>query len=208
MIASGQYVAVTFVEAPLSLVASAIVDRLARVAPERKLTVKAVELTNDAFPAQNCNPPNQSVLLWEPRSKPGGTALFANLQDGWHTLVYGLGIREGFTCVSVRSSSDKEQRSIRELTYYKQGIQARFVRVMRDDPRWAFYEEGDRLAFEDELAYQERFVRKRLPLEALIRYCDELGWKVADPETWRSNQRGQWIVWAYSAVDMTGVDGA
>jgi len=186
---------VTFVDAPLAKVRSAVLNQL-KSFDNREVRLESIEISEKAFPVQVYNISRMSVLLFQPEAKAGGTVFFPNLQDGWHSLVHGLGKQEQLKCVSVRSSSDDTEWPIRELAIYENGRMSRLVRVMRDDPRWEFFESGDRLAFEDEASYETRLIRKRLPLSLLIEYCNSLGWPVDKGSFWMSDEQGVMIKWS------------
>ncbi len=121
---------------------------------------------------------------------------FANLEDGWHTMVHHLGVRSGLSCLSIRASGNKEEWPIREMRAYVDGALRRMVRVMKDDPKWEFFELGEPLAFEDVDAYSARLMRNRLPLDRLLDYCEHLGWDLRDEATWTSAQPGCLVEWS------------
>ncbi len=186
LISDGRYVAVTFIEAPLESVVRTIVTKLHR----GQTRATQVEVLEESLPQQLYNPPSTVVTLWKPATAPSATMLYSNLEEGSDSLVYQLGILEGLSIVCVRASSDHVDGSIRELIRYEAGEVRRMVRVMRDDPRWTFYEEGARLPFEDGDSYATRLIKKRLSLPLLLDYCEALGWPIREGKTWQSEGWG------------------
>ena len=195
MVNSREFIAATFIDSGLDEVESAILDRLGS-SPERTLNVEPVEVSPATIHRQQYNPAAMATLLWAPLTRPTGTVFFANLEDGWHTLVYNLGVVCGVSCLSIRASGNADEWPIREMLVYCDGAERRLVRVMKDDPKWEFFEQGEPLSLEDVDGYSARLLRNRLPLDRLYDYCEHLGWSVRDDRTWTSARPGRLITWS------------
>jgi hypothetical protein len=148
------------------------------------------------IPEQAHNQACQAVTVWEPKATPGSTMLVANLTDGWSSLVHTTATRFSLTCAMVRVSLPHDPWPIVELAYLLGGAERRFLRVMKDDPRWQFFERGDPLPFEEPSYYARRRIRDRLPRDLLFKYLTMLGWDPTDAGLWQSTSSVWEIRWA------------
>ena len=71
----------------------------------------------------------------------------------------------------------------------------RYVRVMQD-PKWDFWEQGERLPFEQVDKYSERFIKKRLTNEMILDYALALGWDLRSPYFWKSSTDARYYEWS------------
>ncbi|HFW3778307.1 TPA: hypothetical protein ACIBKK_004939, partial [Salmonella enterica subsp. enterica serovar Thompson] len=55
------------------------------------------------------------------------------------------------------------------------------------DPRWKFYQKGDKLWFENEHYYTNRVIRKRMNKEILTEYCGQLNLDIKSDDFWSIN---------------------
>jgi len=128
------------------------------------------------LPKAEYSPTVKIVHIWEPSCRPGTTVLRANLEDGWSTLTYALAERRAWTYLKVRVGDPWDAWPICELEWFVNGRSKRFVRAMKDDPRWEFFVRGDALSFEETKAYRRRRIRDRFTAEMLWSYVGALGW--------------------------------
>lgn len=96
-------------------------------------TVEKVEI-----PVLEYKPERRLFLLWEPRCNNGSTVFSPNIEDGWHTLVNILSTKHLCDSYSVRLSPEYDDYPICELSTHENGTQRRFIRAMKDDPKWQF----------------------------------------------------------------------
>jgi hypothetical protein len=129
-----------------------------------------------ALPEAQYNPSVRIVHLWEPTCRQGTTVLRANIEDGWPTLTRAVAQRHAWNYVKVRVGDPWDTWPICEFEWCLHGETQRFVRVMRDDPRWQFWTTGDQLPFEKINSYQRRRIRDRFSSEMLWSYVGALGW--------------------------------
>ena len=154
----------------------------------RKIKKTIYDSESLALPEQVYNPLNgKSVSIWEPKSKPGSSVFVANIQDGWSSLVWGVATRFSLTCVNIRISSLEDEWPIVEFTYFEKGCEKRIIRVMKDDPKWGFFESGETLSFEDTSYYQKRRIRDRFPRHLLLQYLMKLDWNTEEKTFWQSS---------------------
>ena len=71
----------------------------------------------------------------------------------------------------------------------------RYVRIMQD-PKWDFWEQGERLPFEQVDKYSERFIKKRLTNEMILDYALALGWDLRSPDFWKSSTDARYYEWS------------
>jgi hypothetical protein len=118
-------------------------------------------------------PGHSYAYLWAPVSKPNGCVIVGNCSAAWN--VARLFARQ---VIFVRVAPPADKEGISEFQLYEQGVQKRFVRAFRDDTRWDFWEEGQRLPFERQDFYLKRRIRDRLPPSLLQSYCQALDWQL------------------------------
>ncbi|MBQ8169356.1 MAG: hypothetical protein IJZ98_01285 [Bacteroidales bacterium] len=76
----------------------------------------------------------------------------------------------------------------------------RYVRVMQD-PKWDFWEQGERLPFEQVEKYSERFIKKRLTNDMILDYALALGWDLRSPDFWKSSMDARYYEWSNRKIE-------
>ncbi len=143
------------------------------------------------------NPPILKCQLWTPDNSQG-VAYFANLRDGMPFLMYRLSKNYNFefTQVSLDVDIDSEYiYAMRVFHHIDKNGNERYVRVMQD-PKWDFWEQGERLPFEQVDKYSERFIKKRLTNEMILDYALALGWDLRSPDFWQSRTDARYYEWS------------
>lgn len=103
----------------------------------------------------------------------------SNLQDGWHSLFYGVSLDLKCEAMWLRSSADKAQKDqyVQNFEIYRRGQLARIVNIYWDG-KWIFYENGKALPFEVAGNYDRRNVKGRMVradvLQVLHEFCPNL----------------------------------
>lgn len=128
------------------------------------------------------------LLLWSPACAPGLTAFMPSVSSGDYFVVSYAGESFGYEVASVRSTTSKVEYPINEFVVHKDNQIQRFVRAMRDSPKWEFYEQGEPLAFENSQKYKERLIKNRLVREDIFLYLKSWGAPVISPEFWQTSQ--------------------
>ena len=136
------------------------------------------------------NPTYRMFLIWEPSNNPGVSVFSSNLKDGWYTFVNILSTKYFLDSASIRLSPSDDEYPICEFLTYTKGKRSRIVRVMKDDPRWEFYEEGKVYNFEEVENYTRRLKRQRFTQEMLTRYMKNLGWDIEDKDFYKTETFG------------------
>ena len=77
--------------------------------------------------------------------------------------------------------------AMNSFRYISKGKSIRTVYAMQD-PRWIFYENGEKQWFEYDLNYKQRIIKKRLNKDILVSYCEQLGFNISDPIFWQSEE--------------------
>ena len=143
------------------------------------------------------NPVVLKCQLWTPDNSEG-IACFGNLEDGMPFLVYRLMKIRPFeiTRVSLEFDIDCEfNYAMRVFHHIDIDGNERYVRVMQD-PKWDFWEQGERLPFEQVDKYSERFIKKRLTNEMILDYALALGWDLRSPDFWKSSTDARYYEWS------------
>ena len=91
-------------------------------------------------------------------------------------------------CLSIRVSSTMEEYPICELQYYEHGKEKRFIRSMKDEPKWEFYQKGKQLTFEKPDHYNKRRIKDRFNEELLLEYLHALGWDIRKNTFWETEK--------------------
>lgn len=143
------------------------------------------------------NPVVLKCQLWTPDNSEG-VACFSNLEDGMPFLVYRLMKIRPFeiTRVSLELDIDCEfNYAMRVFHHIDIDGNERYVRVMQD-PKWDFWEQGERLPFEQVDKYSERFIKKRLTNEMILDYALALGWDLRSQDFWKSSTDARYYEWS------------
>jgi hypothetical protein len=127
------------------------------------------------------------VRIFAPASSPESSVMLTNLRDGWSSVAGLAAKKHRALQVVLRSTHVTAEYPLHELQLWQGGEEKRVVRVMRDSDRWEFYEQGVPFAFEDLALYLRRPTSVRLSREALVRYCNVLGWDLTKPESWEAS---------------------
>lgn len=148
------------------------------------------------------NPPAIKCQLWTPENSEG-IACFANLENGIPFLSYRLmKIRQfEITQVCLELDIDSEfNYAMRVFHHMDINGNDRYVRVMQD-PKWDFWEQGERLPFEQVEKYSERFIKKRLTNDMILDYALALGWDLRSPDFWKSSMDARYYEWSNRKIE-------
>ena len=143
---------------------------------------------------------NPSVIkyhLWTPANSKG-VACFTNIRDGLPSLIYRIRKKHNFevvqVCLSVDLPNCDFRYAMRVFHHWAQDGNERYVRVMQD-PKWDFWEQGERLPFEQVDKYSERFIKNRLTNDAILDYLMELGWNLRSEDFWATDETAYCFEW-------------
>ena len=126
-----------------------------------------IKIEHTKFDLHKCLPlevnnPIAKVILWKPKGHKG-TVVFAN--DDIYRIMYLINHDNKFDITGIMLDLDLPGEDRFLPCYYfehwDKDKNFRLVRVMCD-PRWDFYEEGERFPFEQVEKYNERIKKKRL----------------------------------------------
>lgn len=187
---SFQYLVIALFRAPLRTVHSELEQLLGHEAYEIHDGPLATDWVYKGRPPRG-GAHLRRVLLYEPASNPGTTAMIANLEDGWMTLVNILAGKISGEHLLVRSIDD-DQYPLGDLEVWTDGKSERYVRAMRD-PKWEFYERGQARAFEDVECYRAKRIRDRVNRRVLLQCLRKAGWDLESPQFWESRQPSVYV---------------
>jgi hypothetical protein len=128
------------------------------------------------------------MVLWSPACAVELTAFMPHVGSGDYFVLEYACRRFGYPGVSVRSTTQEVDWPINEFVTYQGGAEQRVVRVMKDSPRWNFFQRGEPLPFEAQTPYAAKRVRDRFQREALLAYVEAWGAPVGRTEFWQSDQ--------------------
>lgn len=148
------------------------------------------------------NPPAIKCQLWTPENSEG-IACFANLEGGMPFLSYRLMKIRQFEITQVCLEFDiysEFNYAMRVFHHIDINGNERYVRVMQD-PKWDFWEQGERLPFEQVEKYSERFIKKRLTNDMILDYALALGWDLRSPDFWKSSIDARYYEWSNRKIE-------
>lgn len=135
---------------------------------------------------------DRRAVFFEPASSPDTTAFIANLADGWMTLCNVISGQVPGEQLRLRSAP-KQEYPIHDFDLVSGGESLRYVRAMRDGPRWEFYADGEPCEFEDLTNYRRRRIRDRLNRDILVEYTKRLGWDLTEPRFWKTTRPAHYV---------------
>lgn len=154
------------------------------------------ELNIDLYDVHN-NPSVIKYHLWAP-SNSKGVACFTNIRDGLPSLIYRIRKKHNIeivqVCLSINLPDCDFRYAMRVFHHWSQDGSERYVRVMQD-PKWEFWEQGERLPFEQVDKYSERFIKNRLTNDVILDYAMELGWNLRSDDFWTTDETAYCFEW-------------
>lgn len=120
-----------------------------------------------------------SVLIWNPKGKDY-CAFVSNCTDGFNAFVHYLNHHRHINATGYSALNDKDYPFYHFFRYELDGLR-RYVRTMKDDPRWEFYQKGEPFEFEDVSRCSRRLKRERLDRDMVIEYMRQMGYDLEDP---------------------------
>lgn len=133
---------------------------------------------------QQYNAPREQFILYTPTSNPHSTIMFANIMDGYVSLVKYVSKTCGMKYYNVLISDGwSNWMEAYHFDYYSP-MKTRHILCYRD-PQWVFYEEGEPLEFENVELYKSRLKKNRLNKEIILQYLNYLGWDIQQNDFWK-----------------------
>ena len=133
---------------------------------------------------QQYNAPQIKFLLFAPQSNPHTTIMFANIMDGYTSLIkYVSRIYNNMEYYTISISDGTSQMmNAYHFQYYAQSKQRHIL--CYQDPQWVFFEDGEPLWFEDVTHYKQRLKKNRLNKSIILEYLKSLGWEIDKEDFW------------------------
>lgn len=137
---------------------------------------------------------SKRALFFEPVACPGTTVLFADMEDGWWTLVNATAARVLGTHAQIRLTQGDKKYPLRSFEVWSDRRSKRAVSCAKDDRgKWEFANVGEPLEFEDQRSYTKHRIADRLTPRMIVTYMSALGWDIEGPQFWHSNQPGVYL---------------
>ena len=130
------------------------------------------------------SPQYTKILLWRPK-KQNGTVIFAD--SDILGIIYNLNFDITGIMLDLDLPGEDRYLPCYYFEHWDKDKNFRLVRVMCD-PRWDFYEEGERFPFEQVEKYNERIKKKRLTNDMIKDYVTAMGWNIRDEGFFDSDQ--------------------
>lgn len=128
----------------------------------------------------------KKILLWKPKGR-SYCSMVGSCLSNFFPQVRWIN-REYHVCVTGYSAyNDKDYPFYDFFRYEPEGLR-RYVRTMKDDPRWEFYQEGEPFEFEDVSRYSRRLKRERLDRDMVIEYMRQMGYDLEDPSFYETDE--------------------
>ena len=184
-----RFLSVTVAAAPLVRLDTALSEIFDRIKPgrmpRREGTFDPLDLYLTEPVAGGAHP--HRVTISSPVGAAETSILLTNLRDGWSSLSMLVARAHLALQAQVRSTPVGVEYPLHSLQIWRGGETDRYVRVMRDDDRWTFYERGSVQPFEDQSSYRRHRVSDRIGRSTLLDYCRALGWDLASPDFWTAS---------------------
>lgn len=127
------------------------------------------------------------ALFYAPEVRPESTVMFADLEDGWWTLVNAIASRCDGTHLQLRVTGRSAEFPLRGFEVWQGRTSRRAVSCSLDDRgKWLFEQRGQPMSFEVKEDYAKRRISERLLPARVFDYAKALGWDLADSGFWRS----------------------
>jgi hypothetical protein len=118
----------------------------------------------------------KGIILAEVSGKGRLQTLFvSSVADGAHSLLHCVSRRISGGISGFRAESLRRRYPASKVFRIEQFETVRFVRAMKGDTRWEFFEKGPPLWFEDVEHYKSRNVKDRLNPEVIAEYLARVG---------------------------------
>jgi hypothetical protein len=88
----------------------------------------------------------------------------------------------------IRATAANSSWPVFTFVHYEKGIERRCVQVLKDDPKWQFFQRGAPLEFENTEMYSAHRIKDRLTAESIVRYLSALGYDLGNPAFWQSDE--------------------
>jgi hypothetical protein len=162
---------------------------------------RPLDLKSLYFPA----PPKGGAHLprfavWQPKNRDFGSVMVSNYEDGLIQLMRHLNKRFAVSYFSALIARDYRKRGFCNFEYRGELGATRVVYVIRD-PTWKFFENGERLYFENPAYYETKKIADRMTPAILVEYLKSLHWNVESASFWTSDEDawfGQQLRWKTS----------
>ena len=120
--------------------------------------------------AYNPNPQRATFFSVEKNT----TIMFPNLQDGWRTLFNNIahGLKTKACCITIMD--DKKMIDSANYFHYVEDSFVRTIYTIKEN-KWAFFEQGSPLSFENTAYYTAKQKKERLNKRIMLEYCESLG---------------------------------
>jgi hypothetical protein len=185
-----------FCQAPINQVVSAMCKFLKKM--ERPwgglLSGKYNQKLVDSTCYNNANfyiAPKSRMLFFVPSIAPGFTVGTITATCSWYVWL-GCG-DPTFERLALRfTTTDKHRDAIRELALYcEKNVRQRFIRVMKNDPKWELMVDGEPQPFEEGKSFEKvpgKRIKDYFTLDDMIRFVNNWGCPFDKDEFWVSDQ--------------------
>jgi hypothetical protein len=152
---------------------------------QRKLYYRELDIENDIIVKGGGAHFPKAVFF---KSKTANMIVqYSNYQDGWATLSNSISYELNKPFYKFEFSNPAAPDKKYSLERRENGKISRVIYAMQD-PKWIFYEQGNRLSFEDINNYEKKRIPERLNKKIIIEYCLRLGLDITDDDFWKSSE--------------------
>jgi hypothetical protein len=134
-----------------------------------------------------------TALVFSPRGREDVTVVFSDLTDGWITLTYWMTKHAPCQAWVFRAARPTVEWPLLGYEHIDSGESKRVVQLIRDDPRWEFYQRGHPVPEEDTSRFTAKPKKARLRYEDVLDLAERLGYPVRSPAFWTSSKPGVFI---------------
>ena len=126
------------------------------------------------------------VLMWQPVCIDLDIVVFiTNMSDGWQGLLRGYS--EDYKRKIIRVLLSDPNRTYPGYAFEVIAIDStRLVQVIKDFPKWQFFQKGNILPFEESINYKKRKIFDRLNNSIIKDYLKKNGIDINEEDFWKS----------------------
>ncbi len=192
-----QFLVVSCFNAALPLVSERALEALQAHDMRRRFRVTESDVSTDKIYVGAPTPGGahpKSALFYAPTYRPDSTVLFANMEDGWWTLINAVTARLQGTHAQVRITQSNVTYPMFNFEVWEDCRSRRAVTCTREDTgKWSFTEVGEPMPFENCADYKKRRIADRLTRQGVLGYLMALGWDISNKGFWTSERPGIYL---------------
>lgn len=151
--------------------------------------LKNVEQIDFPYEVKGGEKPGMGVFF-HPQINEDALIFTSNMPDGWASLLWGIAANQNVSYYTFKISNFP---FMLEFSYFKNKNDFRIVRLMDDDGKLDFFQDGKPLFFEKKEIYNKRKKVDRLTFAILVDYANCLGIDISSHKLLFTKKPSLWL---------------